>query len=243
MYLFKLDATDSTNSYLKQLSKNENLGKWTVVTAEFQTNGRGQKGAVWESDKGKNLMCSILVKLNGVKAEDQFMLNCAVSTGIHHYLKRYNLPKLTVKWPNDIMSVSRKLGGILIENTLFKGEISQSILGIGINVNQESFSDDLPSAVSLKQLTGLEIDLDLFLQDLLNAIQNKFDLVFDNRYDELKSLYESNLYRKDKVRTYKNFKGEQFAGIIRGVNYQGSLQIEREDGTMDSYNFKEVSYL
>ena len=243
MYLFKLNATDSTNSYLKQLSRNEKLGKWTVVTAKFQTKGRGQKGAVWESESGKNLMCSILVKLDGVKAEDQFMLNCAVSTGIHHYLKRYNLPKLTVKWPNDIMSVSRKLGGILIENTLFKGEISQSIIGIGINVNQESFSDDLPAAVSLKQLTGSEIDLEIFLQDLLNSIQNKFDLVFDRRYDELKSLYEAHLYRKDKVRTYKNFKGEQFSGIIRGVNDQGTLQIEREDGTMDTYNFKEVTYM
>ncbi|WKK64964.1 biotin--[acetyl-CoA-carboxylase] ligase [Lutimonas zeaxanthinifaciens] len=243
MYLFKLDATDSTNSYLKQLSKNENLGKWTVVTAKFQTSGRGQKGAVWESERGKNLICSILLKLEGVKAEDQFMLNCAVSTGIHHYLKRFNLPKLTVKWPNDIMSVSRKLGGILIENTLFKGEISQSIIGVGINVNQESFSDDLPAAVSLKQLTGSEMDLEIFLQDLLNSIQNKFALVFENRYGELKSQYEANLYRKDKVHTFKNFKGEQFSGIIRGVNYQGTLQIERENGSMDSYNFKEVSYL
>ncbi|UCE93708.1 MAG: biotin--[acetyl-CoA-carboxylase] ligase [Flavobacteriaceae bacterium] len=243
MYLFKLDATDSTNSYLKHLSKNKKLGKWTVVTAEYQTNGRGQKGAVWESERGKNLICSILVNLENVKAEDQFMLNCAVSTGIQNYLKRYKLPKLTVKWPNDIMSVSRKLGGILIENTLFKGEISQSIIGIGINVNQESFSQDLPDAVSLKQLTGSETDLEIFLQDLLNSIQNKFELIFENRYDELKSLYEADLYRKDKVHTFKNFKGEQFSGIIRGVNHQGTLRIERENGAMDTYNFKEVTYL
>ncbi|MCA0932255.1 biotin--[acetyl-CoA-carboxylase] ligase [Lutimonas saemankumensis] len=243
MYLFKLDAIDSTNSYLKQLSKNEKLGKWTVVTAKFQTNGRGQKGAVWESEKGKNLICSILVKLEGVRAEDQFMLNCAVSSGIHNYLKRFNLPKLTVKWPNDIMSVSSKLGGILIENTLLGGEISQSIIGIGINVNQESFSNELPNAVSLKQLTGSETDLEIFLQDLLNSIQNKFELVFENRYDELKSIYEADLYRKDKVHTFKNLKGELFSGLIRGVNHQGMLQIERENGAMDSYNFKEVSYL
>ena len=243
MYLFKLDATDSTNSYLRQLSKNKELGKWTVVTADYQTQGRGQKGAVWQSEKGKNLICSILVKLDNFNAEDQFMLNCAVSVGIHHYLKRYNLPKLTVKWPNDIMSVSKKLGGILIENTLVSDKINHSIIGMGINVNQEKFPADLPLAVSIKQLTHTETSRDIFLQDLLNSIQNKFELIFDKNYDELWSQYEALLYRKDKAHMFEDLKGDQFMGIIRGVSKQGTLQVEKEDSSVHAYNFKEITYL
>ena len=243
MYLFKLDATDSTNSYLRELSKNKDLGKWTVVTSDYQTEGRGQKGAEWQSDKGKNLICSILIKLDEFNAEDQFMLNCAVSVGIHQYLQRYKLPKLKIKWPNDIMSVSKKLGGILIENTLISNKISQSIIGIGININQEKFPDELPMAISIKQLTNHETPRDIFLQDLLNSIQNKFDLIFTNRFEELWIQYESSLYRKDAARMFQNDKGEKFMGIIRGVTKQGKLKIEREDSSVDTFNFKEVIYL
>jgi len=243
MYLFKLDATDSTNSYLRQLSAKKDFGKWTVVTADYQSAGRGQKGAVWHSEYGKNLICSVLIKFDDFDAEDQFMINCAVSIGIHHYLKRYNLPKLTIKWPNDIMSVSKKLGGILIENNITSGKISQSIIGIGINVNQEIFPAELPMAVSIKQATQNETALDIFLQDLLNVIQNKFELVFDKRYEELLTQYEACLYRKDKAHMYSNFRDEKFMGIIRGVNKQGLLLVERQDATVESYNFKEITYL
>jgi BirA family biotin operon repressor/biotin-[acetyl-CoA-carboxylase] ligase len=243
MFLFKLDATDSTNSYLRQLSKNKELGKWTVVTADYQTEGRGQKGAVWHSDKGKNLICSILLKLDDFEAADQFMLNCAVSVGIHHYLKRYNLPKLRIKWPNDIMSVSKKLGGILIENTIVSNKINQCIIGIGININQEIFPNDLPMAVSIKQLTQNNTPRDIFLQDLLNSIQNTFEMIFEKKYEELWLRYESSLYRKDKAHMFENSRGDQFMGIIRGVTKEGALLIEKEDASIDNFNFKEVSYL
>ena len=243
MYLFKLNATDSTNSYLRQLSKNEGLGKWTAVSAEFQNEGRGQKGSSWHSENGKNLICSILVQLDGVKAEDHFMLNCAISLGIYQYLQRYNLPKLSVKWPNDIMSVSKKLGGILIENTLSADKITKCIIGIGINLNQENFPEDLPMAVSVKQIKGEHIDRDIFLQDLLNSIQNKFNLIFDKKYDSLWADYEAALYRKDKARMFKEVTGIPFMGIIRGVSKQGMLRIEKEDESIEEYNFKEVIYL
>jgi len=243
MYLFKLNATDSTNSYLKEMSKNKDLGKWTVVTADYQSQGRGQKGAVWQSDKGKNLICSILVRYDDFNAEDQFMINCAVSVGIYHYLRRYNLPKLAVKWPNDIMSVSKKLGGILIENTITANKISQSIIGIGININQINFPTDLPLAVSIKNITNIETPRDVFLQDLLNSIQNKFELIFEKKYQELWSEYDACLFRKDKPHMFKNHRGEQFMGIIRGVSKQGMLLVEREDESRETYDFKEVSYL
>ena len=243
MYLFKLDATDSTNSYLREMSKNKSLGKWTVATADYQSKGRGQKGAVWQSEKGKNLICSILVKLNDFKAEDQFMINCAVSLGIYHYLQRYNLPKLTVKWPNDIMSVSKKLGGILIENSISGDKINQSIIGIGININQEQFPEDLPMAVSIKQLIQAETPRDIFLQDLLNSIQNKFEMISDGKYEALRSQYEAILFRKDKAHMYQDDRGKNFMGLIKGVSPQGKLLIEKEDSSIASFQFKEVKYL
>ena len=243
MYLFKLNATDSTNSYLREMSKNKSLGKWTVATADYQSKGRGQKEAVWHSESGKNLICSILVKLEDFMAEDQFMINCAVSLGIYHYLQRYNLPKLAVKWPNDIMSVSKKLGGILIENSISGDRINQSIIGIGININQEQFPDDLPMAVSIKQLIHANTPRDIFLQDLLNSIQNKFEMISDGEYEALRSQYEAILFRKDKAHTYEDDQGENFMGIIKGVSPQGKLLIEKEDASMASFHFKEVKYL
>ncbi|MGI9532685.1 biotin--[acetyl-CoA-carboxylase] ligase [Lutimonas sp.] len=243
MYLFKLDATDSTNSFLREMSKNKDLGKWTAVTANFQRQGRGQKNAVWHSENGKNLICSILLRFEDMKAEHQFLINCAVSLGIHQYLQRYHLPKLSVKWPNDIMSVSKKLGGILIENTLSGDKITNCIIGIGINLNQETFPEDLPMAVSIKQLTGQIVDKDVFLQDLLNSIQNKFELVFDKKNDALRDAYEKVLFRKDKVHMFQEASGNKIMGIIRGVSKEGQLLLEHENGSIHKYNFKEVVYL
>ncbi len=225
------------------MAKNKDLGKWTAVTAEFQNQGRGQNGASWHSESGKNLICSILLQFNGLKAEEQFMINCAVSLGIYEYLQRYGLPKLSVKWPNDIMSVSKKLGGILIENTLSGDRITKCIIGLGINLNQDIFPEDIPMAVSIKQLKGELIDRDIFLQDLLNSIQNKFDLVFEERYDELLTLYKASLYRKDKAHMFKEPDGKPFMGIIRGVSKQGLLLLEKEDESIAEYSFKEIIFL
>ena len=243
MYLVKLNATDSTNSYLRQIAKDEDLENWAVVTSEFQTEGRGQKGAIWQSERGKNMICSILVRLNNFKARDQFLLNCAVSLGIFNALKEYNLPKLKIKWPNDIMSVSKKLGGILIENTLMRDEINQTIIGFGINVNQINFSRDLPLAVSVKQLTGKDTDRDILLQEIIVSIKQQFDLIGRGKYDELWQNYDQHLFRKDSAHMFEDKEGQKFMGIIKGVNRKGLLLVENKEESMTAYNFKEISYL
>jgi len=243
MYLVKLDAIDSTNSYLRQIAKKEDLGKWVVVTADYQSKGRGQKGAVWQSERGKNMICSILVQLQSVKARDQFLLNCAVSLGIFNALIKYNLPKLKIKWPNDIMAVSKKLGGILIENTLMGDEINQTIIGIGINVNQNSFSRDLPFAVSVKQLTGKELDRDILLQEIIDSIRHQFELIFKRKYDELWQAYDQHLFRKNKAHMFEDKAGQRFMGVIKGVSQKGLLLVENQQEVVTAYNFKEISYL
>ncbi len=243
MYLVKLNAIDSTNSYLRKMSKEGGLEKWAVVSTEYQSAGRGQKGAVWQSEKGKNLICSILVRLNGFKARDQFLLNCAASLGIYNALTKYNLPKLSIKWPNDIMSVSKKLGGLLIENTLMHDEINHTIIGIGLNVNQLSFSKDLPYAVSIKQLINKDLDRDALLKRIVESIQLQFDLIFQNKHEELWQAYDQRLFRKQAAHMFEDQQGQKFMGIIKGVSQQGLLIVENEEQILKTYNFKEITYL
>lgn len=243
MYLLKLDAIDSTNSYLRELSKNTLLEKWTVVSADYQSQGRGQKGAVWQSERGKNLICSILVKLDDFKVQDQFLLNCAVSVGIFNVLKRYKLPKLKIKWPNDIMSVSKKLGGILIENSLTNEQINQTIIGIGINVNQTDFAADLPTAGSIRQLTGENHKVHDLLLDIVESIKFQFENMAGSGHKELRAAYNRNLYRKNAAHMFCDARGRKFMGIIRGVNPMGMLEIENEDEKIEAFYFKEISYM
>jgi len=219
------------------------MEKWTVVTADYQTEGRGQKGAVWQSERSKNLICSILVKLDDFKARDQFLLNCAVSIGILNALNEYKLPKLKIKWPNDIMSVSKKLGGILIENTLMNDAINHSIIGIGINVNQLDFSEDLSMAVSMKQLINRDLDRDILLHKIIESIQHQFDHIFTGKFEVLLRAYDQNLYRKGAAHMFQDQEGKMFMGIIKGVNPEGMLLVENDDEIVNVYNFKEISYL
>ena len=243
MYLLKLDAIDSTNSYLRQLSKNEACKNWTVVTAEYQTAGRGQKGATWESEWSKNLMGSVLIRLNGFYARDQFTLNWAVSLAIFKALRNYKIPDLSIKWPNDIMSGDRKLGGILIENNLIKNRINQCIVGFGINVNQDCFSKELPLAISMLQVTAEKNDRARLLDQIIELMKNEFKQVHTNQFHLLKQAYESNLYRKDQPAMFKEPKGEPFPGMIRGVSDRGLLILEKENQKKYHYDFKEIIYM
>ncbi|GAG91561.1 unnamed protein product, partial [marine sediment metagenome] len=186
---------------------------------------------------------SILVQLNSFMARDQFLLNCAASLGIYNALTKYNLPKLSIKWPNDIMSVSKKLGGLLIENTLMQDEINHTIIGIGLNVNQLSFSKDLPLAVSMKQLINNHLDRDVLLNEIVESIQLQFDLIFQKKHKELWEAYDQRLFRKNAAHMFEDQQGEKFMGIIKGVSQQGLLIVENEEETLKTYNFKEITYL
>lgn len=243
MYLLKLDAIDSTNSYLRQLSKNEACKNWTVVSAEHQTKGRGQQGAVWESERSKNLMGSVLIKMDGFYVREHLTLNWAVSLGIFKALERYDIPNLRIKWPNDIMSGGRKLGGILIENNLVGNQINQCIVGFGINVNQAGFSKELPLAVSIMQITGKENDRDKLLHTIIKSMQIEFEQIHTGKYPLLKKSYESQLYRKDQPAMFKEPEGKPFLGMIRGVTDRGLLILEKENQKQYHYDFKEIIYL
>ncbi|MEY4037832.1 MAG: hypothetical protein RIR67_142, partial [Bacteroidota bacterium] len=170
MKLIKLDAIDSTNEFLKGLSNKEDLENFTVVTAENQTKGKGQMGAVWNSEVGKNLIMSVLVKDFLSEINEIFNLNIAVATAVITALKKQNIPNLSIKWPNDILSANKKIGGILIENSIKSDGTILSIVGLGLNVNQTNF-EGLPKASSL----AVVMEHELNKEELLSAIVTQLE--------------------------------------------------------------------
>ncbi len=243
MKLFKLDAINSTSIYLKQLSKEVDVSNWTIVTAEYQTLGRGQMQTKWESEYGKNLIFSVLIKFDDLKVWNQFNLNCAISIGIFNALKEYKLPQLKIKWPNDIMSVNKKLGGILIENSLLNDKIYQSVVGIGLNINQDIYPDYLPKAVSMKQILKNDFDRDEILFQIVNSIKTQIDILNRGEFKTLHQNYENILFKKGKVQMFENKNHLKFIGQIIGVSKQGKLLVNLENESVMEYDFKEIKFI
>ncbi len=240
--IVKLDATNSTNSYLKEWAKKADVSHGTVVLAKHQESGRGQLGAKWLSDNGKNLTFSILYKFSNLQITDQFYLNCAVSLAIYDALLPIIGKSLTVKWPNDIMSDDKKIGGILIENAVKNGYISQSVIGIGLNVNQIIFSDELPDATSLAIITQKTFDLDSVLDTILQSLEKKLKLLELGQFADLNSAYQNTLYRRNIFSKF-NEKNNNFLGKIIGVTIQGKLQIQLESSELREFSLKEVRFV
>lgn len=242
MQLIKLDAIDSTNDYLKKLSIAGHVENFTVVTTENQTNGRGQMGSKWASEIGKNLTMSILIKDILTTINDIYNLNIAVTLGVIKSLEKYNIPKLSIKWPNDILSDNKKIGGILIENSIkTNGEII-SIVGIGLNINQKNFSD-LPKASSLSVIMGLEFDREKILAAIVGNIKINTGRLLSNEADTLWEAYNEKLFKKGIPMPFENPERQQFMGIIQNVSDDGRLQLLLEDDSIESFGIKEIQML
>ncbi|WP_411032271.1 biotin--[acetyl-CoA-carboxylase] ligase [Spongiimicrobium sp. 3-5] len=242
MKLVKLDATDSTNLYLKNSMLSNTLDDYTVVMTKKQLKGRGQMGTTWLSEAGKNLTFSVLKNNLAMPASKQFLLNKCVSLAVSDALKEFGIPNITIKWPNDILSGHYKICGILIENVLSGNKIQASIIGVGLNVNQTKFND-LPHVSSLKLILGRKLELEELLMGIVKALKKYLNLLPDTFDDNLHMLYEDRLFRKDKPSTFKNVDGDLFMGFIRGVSDQGKLIVGLEDDVLKEYDLKEIKLL
>lgn len=242
MQLIKLNATDSTNVYLKDMLLGCALDDYTVVTAGAQLKGRGQMGTSWMSEPGKNLTFSMLKNFKKLAAIDQFRINICVSMGIYEALSQINVPDLTIKWPNDIMSGRHKICGILIENMLSGQDINASIIGVGLNVNQLTF-ENLPDVSSLKLLTGITFDLDELLFLIIDRFKINLGTIVDDDFEALKLSYGNKLFRKDKPSTFRNGRGELFMGFIKGVSDSGKLLVLLEDDILQEFDLKQIRLL
>ena len=242
MQIIKLNATDSTNLYLKDLMNIKSLEDYTVVVAEKQTSGRGQMGTRWESKPYKNLTFSILRKIDSEKVINPFMLNICVSLAVYTLLNKLHLPDLKVKWPNDILSGNFKICGILIENILSGNRMVASVIGIGLNVNQIAFNN-LPKVSSLKLLTGKTFNLDQLLTEFQSVLKHTFLELDEKGAVEMQKKYENVLFRKDKPSTFKDNDGNLFMGFIQGVSNEGRLVVTIEDDIKKEFDLKAISLL
>ncbi len=238
MQIIKLNAIDSTNQYLHDLIGKISLEDFAVVTARYQTKGRGQRATTWQSEKDKNLIISVLKKEIDLNPQRQFLLNIVVSLALFKTLETLQIPKLSIKWPNDILSHDKKIAGILIELILKKNTIDKAIIGIGLNVNQTNFKE-LSSASSLQNITGIHYDLDELLHKLLENFKHYFSI---KNTAELWTTYENLLFRKDKPSTFVGLSGDLFSGIIKGVSQRGKLMIKTEN-SIEEFDLKSIKLL
>lgn len=241
MYIIKLDAIDSTNSYLKNMCRDSEVENFTVVYTACQTNGRGQMGSTWISEDNKNLTMSILSKNLKLSAHYIFDLNVIVACSIIEVLHQLEVPNLKIKWPNDIMADGKKIGGILIENTFSTAEIT-SIIGIGINVNQTEFKL-LPQASSIYNVLYKTFDVDSLLVQLATKIKHNVASFSVESALMYWDYYHSHLFKKNIPTTFEDKQGEKFMGIIKNVNRLGQIEIQLEDDSIKIAGLKDIKML
>ena len=241
MIVIKLDATRSTNDYLKALAKENSLENFTTVIAKNQTNGKGQMGAVWISEDGKNLTMSVLIKEVLTSHDAIFSLNVAVALAIVKVLQELNIPKVSVKWPNDIMADSKKVGGILIESTMRSNVSTSSIIGIGLNCNQTNFIN-LPRATSLALVMKQEIAPEKLMEKIVQMLQQQI-AVLPTQVDYLWQQYHKFLFKKGIPTAFETANGIQFMGIIESVTREGKLQLLLEDDSRENFEMKQIQML
>ena len=239
--IIEITETASTNEYLRQLHQTERLSEGVTVSAQFQTHGRGQMGNSWESEAGKNLLFSTILFPAKVEIAKQFVISQMVSVSMQEALEQYVKP-VTLKWPNDLYYGKKKLAGILIENDICGKNIALSIVGIGVNVNQEVFTSGSPNPVSLKQILGREVDKKQLLRIYLERMSHNYALLNKKKSDEIGQKYHSSLFRKEGFHPFRD-EHSLFAARIEKVAPTGYLHLVTENGEKRKYFFKEIEFV
>ncbi len=241
MPLIKLDAIDSTNDFLKQLAKEKWLENYTAVMAFEQTKGRGQMGSEWVSEPGKNLTVSVLVKDVPVEMVSIYDFNVAVALAGVALLQWNGIEKVNVKWPNDIMAEQKKVGGILIENSLKSDGTFTAVVGFGLNLNQTDF-ELLPQANSLTNITHKVYDVEAMAKDFIKSLKLHL-ILFPERAEEAWARYDELLFKRGKPAAFELADGTRFMGMIQTVTRDGKLAVLLNDDSVVYYDLKEVKLL
>lgn len=229
---------------------NKRAEKIQLVTADYQTHGHGQVNTVWESARGENLLFSFLFRPQHITAGEQFFLSEIACLAVAHTLDAYT-EGISVKWPNDVYHHDRKICGMLLRHTLSGAQISATLVGIGLNLNQKQFVGDAPNPVSLRQIIGRPVDR----EEVLNRFAHHFDRLLrtvtppdpDERLAQRQRLhgeYLRRLYHHDGAHDYVDTaSGETFSAHIIDVAPTGQLTLRTTDGRLRHYHFKEVRFV
>ncbi len=243
--LIQLDSVDSTNSFARQLLSESRPLDGTVILAKEQIAGRGQMGNTWAAEPGKNITVSIVLYPDQLDADKQFFLNMAVALAVKDFCEFVLLDEVKIKWPNDIYYHDKKLGGILIENSISGSKITSSIIGIGLNVNQEEFDPSLPNPTSLIQIKkpadSPDYDVVKLVEELCGYLEKYYLQLRQQHFNFLDKGYTVALYRYQQTHEFK--RGDSvFKGEINGVGKDGKLIIHSGSKEL-RFGFKEVEYI
>lgn len=239
--IIKNQKLSSTNDAAKKLLQHDKPKEFTVISAIDQLIGRGQQKNSWHSEAGENLTFSIILYPKNIEVNEQFHLSKVISIGILNYLQT-KLSGIKIKWPNDIIYEGKKICGILIENSVAGSKIKNTIVGIGLNINQKEFPEYLPDAVSLSSITGSKYNIDEEIKELLDFIYKEYNsFLLKKQFNTIDQIYLKHMFRLNEIASYKDKNG-MFKGIITGTDKIGRLIIKTLDEKIRTYNFKEVEY-
>lgn len=240
--LIEVASCASTNDLLRVIIENSFQAEGTVLFTLHQTAGRGQIGTKWHSPPGDSLTFSLWLKPKFLHPTRHFFLNMAISNAIIQFMQQNISPLSRIKWPNDLYIGNKKSGGILIENTLNQHQISGSIIGIGINLNQLEFPVELPNPVSWKQITGNTYEPKKVLMMLLPYLDAWYHKLRVEAYQQIKKEYVRYLHGFNTTLKYEDASGI-FNGMIHGVDETGCLMLTKETGEKCKYKLKEIRFV
>lgn len=227
---------NSTNETARKYLKENKLKDDFVITADFQSSGKGQLLNSWNSEPGKNLLISMVLNVD-IKVKNQFYLNIVFSLSVLDVLEKYNFKNSSIKWPNDILINKKKVGGILIQNFVKHDIISQTIIGLGLNINQTDFTNYNRQATSFCLESNSTYSVKEIRDEFLKKITKRLSMSEEKNSDD----YFSSLYLKDKASTFEVDNSIKM-GIIRSVSKEGFLVVEFEDST-EKFKLQEIKYL
>ena len=238
--LIKLNATSSTNDKVKMLIKSKKISTGDIVWAEYQYKGRGQYKNKWNSSRGKNLLISLYRDFKGLRPMQSSYINFVISLSVIKTIEHYISNENYIKWPNDIMSAQKKISGILIENSINGDDLNNSIIGIGINVNQTRFKN-IVNATSIKLITNTETRIEEVLDKLVKNIGFYVKMLIARDFDNIMGLYNSRLYGRDYCKFLINNK--TFEGKVINVNPSGSINVKINGLGIKEYESNRIKIL
>ncbi len=242
-----LKTVESTNTYLNNLLSQHRLPEGAVILAEEQTSGRGLANERWLSEAGKNLLMSVVFYPSFLSTQNLFVLSKAFSLGVYDFVNdllsnAFQNEIVKIKWPNDIYVGDKKLCGMLIENSIRNPNINHTLLGIGLNVNQEVFPAMLQNPVSLKKILGKELEIDTCFSALCNALESRYLQLKSGHGEQVNEDYVNALFRFGEFHEYESGH-TRFKAKMTAIADDGKIFLKRENGLIEKYDFKEVKFV
>jgi BirA family biotin operon repressor/biotin-[acetyl-CoA-carboxylase] ligase len=240
LLFIELQTVDSTNNYALSRAHAGLAQHGLAIFAHEQLAGKGQRGKEWSTGKDMNIALSLVLRPTGISIHNQFHLSACVAVSCHAFLSKYTKGDVTIKWPNDVYWQDRKAGGILIESIIKGNEWAWSIAGIGLNINQTTFNENLPNPVSLKQITGRNFEISELVKELSNTVFYNYETLVADGPGEILKIYRAHLHMKNERVKFKA--GNRiFEAIVKDVTDTGKLLLHHSID--EEFSFGEIEWI